>query len=119
MKKLVTQHKAVLSDLFDCYIYNEGAIYSFERVDEATLPQDLESEIKGIPYKLSVEFNSEVTFDDQNGLLFFRAFVNVLQREANLKQVRGGKYFDPTTPIDLEGAQMYQAYYNSIKAVAG
>ena len=64
LKKLVTKHKAILADLFDCYIYNEGAIYSFERVDEATLPTDLESTIKETTYLTSVEFNCEVPFSD-------------------------------------------------------
>ena len=64
MKKLVTKHKAIFADLFDCYIYNEGAIYSFERVDEATLPTDLECTIKETTYLTSVEFNCEVPFSD-------------------------------------------------------
>jgi hypothetical protein len=52
-------------------------------------------------------------------MLYFRAFMNKLLRVAKLKQVRGGKHFSPHLCTELQGVNMYQAFFNTMKCVDG
>jgi hypothetical protein len=40
LRQIVRKNKAELEDVFDNFIYFEGYVYSFERIDDASLPQD-------------------------------------------------------------------------------
>lgn len=52
-------------------------------------------------------------------MLYFRAYLNRLIREVGFKQVRGGKHFDPKSAIELQGVNMYQAFFNTMKCIDG
>ena len=82
MWKLVRKQEKPLEDLFDNYIYFEGYIYSFERVEDDQLLSNMESKQDGIDYFISIEFHWELTFHDKNVSLFFRTFLNQLLRKA-------------------------------------
>ena len=76
MRRLVRKQEKALEDKFDNYFYFEGYIYSFERVEDDDLPQDVECEHDGVPYALSIDFHRELGFSDKNVSLFFRTYLN-------------------------------------------
>ena len=107
-----------LDDIFDSYIYFEGYIYTFEKVDDSSLPTHNVT-IDDIEYSIAYEFHQELGFDHKGAMLFFRAFMNKLIREVGFKQVRGGKHFDPKSARELDGVNMYQAFFNTMKSNDG
>lgn len=88
MKRLVCNKdvRKDLEDLFDSYIYFEGYIYSFEKVDDESLPSHSQT-IDDIEYQIHYEFHQELDFNHKAAMLFFRAFMNKLIREVGFKQV--------------------------------
>jgi len=102
MRSLVNARKnrTELEEVFDSYIYFEGYIYSFEKVDDSSIPTQTETR-NDIEYTISYEFHQELDFSHNGAMLFFRAFMNKLIREVGFKQVRGGKHFDPKSAYEL------------------
>ena len=119
MRRLVRHQKEVLDAVFDNYLYFEGYVYSFEKVDDGDLPKEQSGEEEGVEYLLSFEYHQELEFTHQNVSIFFRAFLNRLIHEAGFRQVRGGKHFIPWSPKQLEGVDMFKAFYNTMKSVGG
>ena len=40
-------------------------------------------------------------------------------RKMKFQQVRGGKYFNPHNVANLQGVDMFQAFFNTVKAIDG
>lgn len=74
-----------MENIFDNFIYFEGFIYSFEKVDDSDLPKDQTGEDDGVEYNISLEYHQELDFAHQSVSIFFRAFVNKLIYEAGMK----------------------------------
>jgi aubergine len=118
MTELVKKLRTKLESHFENHVYWEGFIYSFESVDNLDgLEEEIEHE--GVPYCVCIELHDELTFDNPKVSRFFRAFLNQLIRRAKLRLVRGGKHFDPRQPVELDGVNMYRAYFNTMKPING
>lgn len=88
-------------------------------MDDTELPEDHQVEHDGVDYSLCVVFHEALTFDNPRVTLFFRSFINQALVKTGLRRVRGGKYFDPENYKRLEGANMFAAYFNTMKTVDG
>jgi len=119
LRKLVRKNKETLEQTFDNYVFFEGFLYSFEKIEDSDLPQQLSGEVDDVEYLVSYEYSNELDFSHQSVQIFFRAYINTLIREAGFKQVRGGKHFSPHRPKQLQGVDMYQAFFNTMKAIDG
>ena len=80
---------------------------------------NIEIEEDGVPYLVSIELHSDLSFDNPKVSRFFRAFLNQMIKKSKLKLVRGGKHFDPRDPAELDGVNMYRAYFNTTKTIDG
>ncbi len=107
-----------LEGIFDSFIYFEGYLYSFEKVEDTSLPTQTKTK-DDVEYTISYEFHREHDFNCKGATFFFRAFLNKLIKEVGFKQVRGGKHFDPKSALELQGVNMYSAFFNTMKAVDG
>lgn len=117
--KIVKKVKDKLEAQFENHVYWEGFIYSFEKIDESEMLTNAEIEEDGVPYLVSIELHNDLSFDNPKVSRFFRAFLNQIIKKSKLKLVRGGKHFDPRDPAELDGVNMYRAYFNTTKTIDG
>lgn len=117
MRKVARSHRAQLEEVFDNFIYFEGFIYSFERVEDDELPSSLTGKVDDVEYTASYEYHQELEFSNQTVSIFFRAFLNQMINKVGFKQVRGGKHFNPLKPRELNGVSMFPAFFNTMKAL--
>ncbi|CAI2385901.1 unnamed protein product [Moneuplotes crassus] len=99
------------------YIYREGFIYSFEKVDKINEYIGEEIEQEGISYKISIKLHDDLQFDNPKVVRFFRAFFSLLFKKCKLRPFKAGKHFDPQNPLILKGVNMYRAYFNTVKTL--
>ena len=118
MSKIVRKMKDKLEAEFENHVYWEGFIYSFEN-KESDFLDSVQIEEDGVEYMVNVELHDNLSFDSPKVARFFRAFMNQLIRKAKLRLARGGKHFDPYKPMDLDGVNMYRAYFNTMKCIDG
>lgn len=118
MHRIVKKLKPKLDAHFENHVYWEGFIYSFENIDNlGALEEEVEDD--GVSYIVCIELHEDLTFDNQRVSRFFRAFMNQMIRKSKLRLVRGGKHFDPQLPMELDGVNMYRAYFNTMKPIDG
>eukprot|EP00345_Euplotes_harpa_P008961 CAMPEP_0168352986 /NCGR_PEP_ID=MMETSP0213-20121227/22933_1 /TAXON_ID=151035 /ORGANISM="Euplotes harpa, Strain FSP1.4" /LENGTH=805 /DNA_ID=CAMNT_0008364413 /DNA_START=1 /DNA_END=2418 /DNA_ORIENTATION=- len=119
LRSIVRKMHDKLEAMFENHVYWEGFIYSFEKIDESEMLSEVEIEEDGVPYLVSIELHNNLTFDDPKVARFFRAFINQLIKKSKLRLTRGGKHFDPTGYAELDGVNMYRAYFNTMKCIDG
>lgn len=73
-----------LDSLFDKYLYFEGYIYSFEKVDDSQLPIKSVA-FEDVEYSISFVYHQELDFNHKSASLYFRAFINQLIRTTGYK----------------------------------
>jgi len=76
--------KNELESLFDSYLYFEGYIYSFEKVDDTLLPSWSISH-EDVAYKINFEYHQGLDFTHASAPLFFRAYMNELIKKTGFK----------------------------------
>jgi len=120
LKRIVNsrENRPALEAVFESFIFFEGFIYTFEKVADADLPTQSATH-QDIEYVIQYEFHDEHGLDTKGASFFFRAFINKLIREVKFMPARGGKYFDPKNFLELQGVNMHQAFFNTIKGVNG
>ena len=64
MRKLARGHRAQLEEVFDNFIYFEGFIYSFERIEDDELPTAVTSTVEEVEYSASYEYHQELEFSN-------------------------------------------------------
>lgn len=119
LSKIIKKLKPKLEGYFENHVYWEGFLYSFEKIDDLSAIEEEQIEEDGVNYLVSIELHSDLTFDNPMVSRFFRAFSNQLIKRAKLRLTRGGKHFDPRKPLELEGVNMYRAYFNTMKTIGG
>lgn len=107
-----------LDSVFDKWIYFEGYVYSFEKVDDSSF-SSRQIQMEEISYDLTILYHQELDFNHKSASLYFRAFINQLIRTTGFKQIRGGKHFNPYEPLQLEGVNMHSAFFNTMKCING
>ena len=119
MRKIIKHLKPKLEGYFENHVYWEGFLYSFEKIDNLGEIEEEEIVEEGVTYLVSIDLHNDLTFDDPRVTRFFRAFFNQLLRRSKLRLTRGGKHFDPRKPMELEGVNMYRAYFNTMRTFGG
>ena len=119
MSKIVKKLRPKLEGYFENHVYWEGFLYSFEKIDDLSAIEEEEIEEDGVTYMVSIDLHSDLTFDNPRVTRFFRAYFNQMLRKCKLRLTRGGKHFDPRDPLELEGVNMYRAYFNTMKTFGG
>lgn len=117
--KIVKKMKERLNALFDNHVYWEGFIYSFEKIDEIETLEDVEIEEDDVTYVVSISLHDNLSFDNPKVARFFRAYMNQIIKKSKLRLTRAGKHFDPRDPLELNGVNMYWAYFNTMKCIDG
>jgi aubergine-like protein len=119
LAKIVRKLKPKLEGHFENHVYWEGFLYSFEKLDNFEALEEVEIEEDGVNYLVSIELHEDLSFDNPRVARFFRSFLNQIIKKSKLSLVRGGKHFDPLYPMELEGVNMYRAYFNTMKPING
>lgn len=119
MAKIVKKLRPKLEGYFENHVYWEGFIYSFEKVDEISTITEEEIEEDGVTYMVSIDLHADLTFENPRVTRFFRAFFNQMLKKCKLRLTRAGKHFDPRKPMELEGVNMYRAYFNTMRTFGG
>ena len=117
--KIVRKMRDRLEGLFDNHVYWEGFIYSFEKIDDLETLEEVAIEEDEVEYIVSIQLHDNLTFNDSKVTRFFRAYMNQMIKKSKLRLTRMGKHFDPRAPLELEGVNMYSAYWNTMKCIDG
>lgn len=118
MMRIIRKLKPRLEEQFDNYVYWEGFLYSFEKIDELEAVEEMLIEEDEVPYTVSIALFKELELSDTKVTRFFRAYMNQLLRKSNLRLTRQGKHFDPNDFLELDGVNMYSAYWNTTKCIS-
>ncbi|CAI2386355.1 unnamed protein product [Moneuplotes crassus] len=119
LAKIMKKLRPNLEQQFENYVYWEGFIYSFEKFDDISALAEGEIEEDGVPYLVTINLHKALPFDNPRVTMFFRAFLNQMLRKCKFRLARAGKHFDPSKPKQLDGVDMYRAYFNTTRTFGG
>jgi hypothetical protein len=116
MAKIIRELREELKSKLDNFTFWENFIYTFEFVDDEQQLTDFRAvEIDGIEYTMELRHPQHLAYTDEKSIRFFRSFINQFFKKSRMRPASQGRYFDRKFPIELEGVDMYQAYFNSMK----